>query len=59
MFAGSERGFVDGKGEFSKFNLPNGVCWNPNDSCLYLCDKGNDAIRKITLQGIVYLNNIY
>ena len=49
--AGATKGFADGAGDQAKFCYPDGICWNPYDKCLYLCDTGNNAIRRITLQG--------
>lgn len=49
--AGNLEGFQDGKGELAKFYCPTDVCFNPRDECLYVCDFGNSAIRKITLEG--------
>jgi DNA-binding beta-propeller fold protein YncE len=54
-FAGSAPGLADGKGEKVKFNTPRGICFNPHDECLYVCDKRNNSIRKITLQGTFLL----
>ena len=51
MLAGSSEGFTDGAGDQAKFYFPHGICWNPQDKCLYVCDSGNNAIRRITLQG--------
>ena len=51
MLAGSTQGFADGYGDQAKFFKPYGICWNPHDECLCLCDNGNRAIRRITLQG--------
>jgi len=32
---------------------PIGICFNPNDECLYVCDTNKHEVRKITLQGRV------
>jgi hypothetical protein len=53
-FAGinSEPGLINGKGIQSKFNSPYGLCFNPNNNCLFLCDYNNNVVRKLTLNGI-------
>ena len=50
--AGSEYGHLDGSGPNARFRCPSAVCLNPHDQCLYVCDRGNEAIRKVTLQGM-------
>lgn len=35
-----------------------GICCNPQDNCIYFCDKYQNAIKKITLQGIIFLKSI-
>jgi hypothetical protein len=50
--AGSDRGMKNGTKEGAKFHHPNGLCFNPVDKCLYVCDTDNKAIRKVTAQGI-------
>jgi DNA-binding beta-propeller fold protein YncE len=52
-FVGSEPGCSDGTGLNACFKNPAMMCLNPNDECLYVCDEGNNSIRKITLQGNV------
>eukprot|EP01129_Flabellula_baltica_P003681 TRINITY_DN1342_c0_g1_i3.p1 TRINITY_DN1342_c0_g1~~TRINITY_DN1342_c0_g1_i3.p1 ORF type:complete len:315 (+),score=89.94 TRINITY_DN1342_c0_g1_i3:260-1204(+) len=52
-FAGSSYGYQDGKGEEAMFNDPYGICYSPQDDCLYVCDQGNHRIRKITRDGVV------
>ena len=50
--AGSDvEGHVDSNGPNSRFNYPLGICMNPRDQCLYVCDPRNYSIRKVTLQG--------
>ena len=51
MLARSTQGFADGDGDQAQFRCSHGIYWNPHDKCLYLCDRGNNAIRRITLQG--------
>eukprot|EP00026_Physarum_polycephalum_P004697 Phypoly_transcript_04720.p1 GENE.Phypoly_transcript_04720~~Phypoly_transcript_04720.p1 ORF type:complete len:470 (+),score=59.82 Phypoly_transcript_04720:85-1494(+) len=52
-FAGLQKGLEDGKGLEAKFSYPRGVCLNPNDNCLYVCDSFNHAIRKVSMKGEV------
>jgi hypothetical protein len=49
---GSSAGYKDGQGEIAQLNYPRGVCFNPNNNCLYVCDQNNGLIRKVTLEGI-------
>jgi DNA-binding beta-propeller fold protein YncE len=51
--AGSFWGFANGKGINVKFDGPYGVCLNPDNNCLYICDHFNNSIRKMTLDGEV------
>jgi hypothetical protein len=46
------KGFANGKGNAAAFNLPNGICIDPSGN-LYVCDTGNNQIRKITPDGTV------
>ena len=34
---------------------PCGICINPRDQCLYITEKENNSIRKVTLQGMLAL----
>ncbi len=47
--AGGAQGFLDGKCDVAKFNLPRAAAYN--DGFLYVTDTGNFAIRKIDLNG--------
>ena len=51
-FAGGERGFADGQGSAARFNEPSGIAVDAADS-LYVADRGNHRIRKITSTGVV------
>ena len=56
--AGSgEKGFKDGKGLKASFQRPHGICINQRDGCLYVCDGGNNAIRRVSMQGIHHLEH--
>lgn len=45
---GSNCGFKDGSFEHASFNYPQGMAWFDNNT-IYVCDTGNNAIRKIDL----------
>ncbi|MFC2101350.1 T9SS type A sorting domain-containing protein, partial [Bacteroidota bacterium] len=52
-FAGSTSpGFINGNGSTARFHMPYGICIDPGDT-LYVVDRGNNAIRKITPSGNV------
>jgi hypothetical protein len=51
-FVGSAIGLKDAKGASASFSHPWGMCLNPHDNFLYVCDHSNKAIRKVTMQGI-------
>eukprot|EP00026_Physarum_polycephalum_P008925 Phypoly_transcript_09032.p1 GENE.Phypoly_transcript_09032~~Phypoly_transcript_09032.p1 ORF type:complete len:460 (-),score=68.95 Phypoly_transcript_09032:16-1395(-) len=53
VLAGSNPGIENGSGENAKFAGPRGICLNPRDDCLYVCDGYNNIVRKVTLQGEV------
>jgi hypothetical protein len=50
-FAGFVPGNVNGTGVNAYFKNPAALCVNPHDLCLYICDSGNSAIRKLTMNG--------
>ena len=42
----------DGEGLSASFGNPWGICFNPHDHCFYIGDSGNNAIRKLTIEGM-------
>jgi sugar lactone lactonase YvrE len=53
--AGSMPGMNDGIGPNAQFHFPKGICFNPHDDCLYVCDFWNHTIRKVNMEGIYSL----
>lgn len=50
--AGSVEGYAEGSGTAAAFNTPSGVALDAEGN-LYVADTGNNAIRKVTPQGLV------
>lgn len=50
--AGAEEGFQDGQGTNARFNTPSALAIDAQDN-LYVADTGNNAIRKVTPEGVV------
>ncbi len=50
--AGGNPGFADGVGAAARFNTPSGVAIDANGT-LYVADTGNNAIRRVTREGMV------
>lgn len=50
--AGGKPGYRDGRGREAQFNWPTGIAVGP-DGNIYVCDSGNNKIRRITPDGVV------
>ncbi len=50
--AGGSLGYRDGTGRRAQFNWPTGIAVGP-DGYIYVCDSGNNKIRRITPDGVV------
>ena len=50
--AGGKPGYRDGRGTEAQFNWPTGIAVGP-DGNIYVCDSGNNKIRRITPDGVV------
>jgi sugar lactone lactonase YvrE len=55
IFVGSsgQDGFADGQGEDALFDTPSAICLDASGN-LYVVDKGNNKIRRVTENGNVY-----
>ncbi len=51
--AGNGNGFADGTGAGAQFDTPSQICYDAGTSSLYLSDRANHRIRRITLGGVV------
>ena len=52
LFAGSIEGYAEGAGKMAAFNTPSGMAFDRKGN-LFVADTGNNAIRKITPEGVV------
>lgn len=50
--AGGERGFADGPAASARFDTPSGIAVDP-DGAIYVADTANNAIRRLTPDGMV------
>ncbi|CUG85945.1 membrane-associated protein, putative [Bodo saltans] len=48
--AGSDAGAMDGVGPAAKFNFPNGIALNSDESALFIAEANNRAVRRVELQ---------
>lgn len=46
-------GYADGSGSAARFSGPSGITYDSSDHNLYVSDRGNCSIRKVTLAGVV------
>jgi DNA-binding beta-propeller fold protein YncE len=46
-------GSADGTGSGAQFNRAEGIAYDPTDKALYICDKKNFEIRRMTTDGVV------
>lgn len=55
---------ISDKEKVTRLDIPTGlitlygICLNPHDDCLYICDATDHTIKKITKQGIYKSNSI-
>ncbi len=52
VLAGGREGYADGAGAAASFHTPSGVAFDRAGN-LYVADTGNNAIRKVTMAGVV------
>lgn len=50
--AGGREGYSDGTGSGAAFHTPSGIAFDPSGN-LIVADTGNNAIRKVSMQGVV------
>lgn len=51
--AGAHEGYADGAGANARFNDPTGIAFDAADGDLYVSDRGNKRIRRVTPDGVV------
>ena len=50
--AGSEPGYADATGSAAKFNYLQGICFDDISQSLIVCDKDNNKLRRVQLNGM-------
>jgi len=53
VFAGSREGFVNEVGSHACFNTPTGIAVSSDDGSIFVADRSNYRIRKISVKGVV------
>lgn len=57
--AGMEKaGFLDGPGKQAMFDSPEGIALNEQDGSVFVVDKGNNRIRKISANGTLMPHSV-
>lgn len=49
LAGGNTAGHADGTGDAATFNVPTGICIDSTGTNLYVCDLGNNLIRKVVI----------
>lgn len=50
VFAGSKEGYDEGPATQAKFRSPVGLSWGPKQQAIYIADRDNHSIRKLTFK---------
>lgn len=54
--AGATKENEVGEESTAKFGYLNGIAWSSHDNCLYVCDSGDKAVKKVAMQGVYCLS---